>query len=126
MGLIDWAKRKLNERSAGEPTDPWVDAEFDEDDEEEVRAEPTVSLRFRVTVPELAATADAPKRERTVYHVYGQTREEALARLPESLLLDAKVEEAGRVEGGVIQLPADEPKSVIVDGRAVPGTPGPV
>lgn len=84
-----------------------------------------VSQRFRVTVG-VPATATAPKRDpTTTYYVYGRTREEALRRLPAELLIDAKVEVAGCVVDGVLHLPDDEKRPVIIDDRVTPGAPGP-
>jgi hypothetical protein len=80
-------------------------------DGDEVAEDPPITtLRLRVTVPELPATEEAPKRERAVYYVYGQTQEEALARLPADLRVGAAVESAGRSENGKLILPESEQK----------------
>jgi hypothetical protein len=123
MKIVDWFKGKLSgyiHPDAERSYPPRTDTEIEVDDDL-----PT-SLRFRVTTVELPATADDPKRESTVYYVYGHTKEEALGRISASLLVDAKVEAAGCVEGGILRLPEDERRPMIFDGRAAPGTPGPV
>lgn len=121
MGLRSFFKRVLDVRLA-DSYPPAIDAEFDPDgDPEETLQAPASALRFRVRVPEVAATADSPKREAAVYYVYGQTQEEAVARLPAALLGTATVEPAGSIEGGVLVLPEDEVRSEVFDGRAAPG-----
>lgn len=124
MGLVDWARGKLIEylRGAGADDLHGIDAEFDEEGGDP----PFHARRFRVTVPEVAAAADAPKREKATYYVYGQTREEALRRLPTELTVGVLVEEAGAVVDGVLVFSEDERAAEVFDGRAVPGTPGPV
>lgn len=116
MGLISWVRSRWY--LSGEFDRPEIDAEFDG----EAPVEPTVSLRFRVTTPEIPATADAPKREKVTYYVYGQTEEEAIARLDASLRVGATVEAAGHVVDGLLVLPDDERKPAIFDGRAAPGS----
>jgi hypothetical protein len=123
MKIVDWAKRRLTAHlypAAERSYPPLIDAEFDGEPHE-----PTVSVRFKVTTVEVAATADAPKREAATYYVYGQDEAEALARLSADLLLGAKVEVAGHVQDGLLHLPEDERRVQIVENRAAPGTPGP-
>jgi hypothetical protein len=115
MGWIGWARERLSGYLRGDAVAA----------PDEGGGLPALSRRFRVTVPELPATAGAPGRARAVYYVYGQTRAEALARLPAALVAGAVVEEAGYVEGGVLVFPDDE-RATVFDGREVPGTPGPV
>ncbi len=125
MKIVEWVKGKLSDylHPDAERSYPPIDAEFDDEPAPE---EPAVSLRFRVTTTEVPATADAPKRASTVYYVYGQTQEQAVGRLPAAILIDAKVESAGRIEGGVLRFSEDERWGEIVDDRVAPGTPGPV
>lgn len=114
----------------GEPELPELDAEFEEEEEvDDGPREPFVSpLRFKVSVPARPAIPEAdgvpgvPKRDATVYYVYGKTREEALARLPADLVAESTVEAAG--DG--LALPESELGGEIFDGRVAPGTPGPV
>jgi hypothetical protein len=122
MKFIDWAKNKLTGYIYPNPEQSYPKLDMEVELDEPV---PTASVRFRVTTAELPATVDAPKRVSSVYYVYGQIQEEALRRLPESLRLGAKVEEAGSIQDGVLRLPDDEKKVVIVDERIVPGTLGP-
>lgn len=148
MGIFDRVRRvkdMVQDKVNGflgrevEPAEVEIDAEFEEengDGEEEVPSEPVISLRFRVTTPGAPATEDQPKLESVTYYTYGRDQEQALGRLRANLdprlvarlggLESAKVEPAGHVEDGVLVLPEDEQKSQIFDGRAAPGTPGPV
>ena len=122
-------------REPADPELPEIDAEFEEGDDDGP-SEPVISLRFRVTTPEVPATEDQPKLESVTYYAYGRDQDQAVGRLRTALdprlvarlggLESAKVEPAGHVENGVLFLPEDEQKSQIFDGRAAPGTPGPV
>ncbi len=147
MGIFDRVRRvkdMVQDRVNGflgresEPEVVEIDAEFEEDDDgdDEGPSEPVISLRFRVTTPGAPATEDQPKLESVTYYTYGRDQDQAMERLRTNLdprlvarlggLESAKVEPAGHVEDGVLVLPEDEQKSQIFDGRAAPGTPGPV
>ena len=120
MGIFDRLKGVAKDKLNGfldEPTEP--------EPEEEAADPPTISLRFRVTTADTPATADMPAVKGSTYYVYGRDATQALARLPASMKV-TNVEQAGWVENGVLILPEDELKVVMVDGREVPGTPGPV
>ena len=117
MKISDWIKVKLDIYFSPDPALSFpkrvVGPGEEEDDEDEEEGELFVSSRFRVTT-----------RDDRVLFVYGRDQAEACGRIPSALLLNARVEPAGHVEGGVVRFPPEELRQVMgsmQDGRRAPG-----